>query len=401
MPSQRVQAVVAGHICLDMIPTFETAEAGLDALLTPGKLVEMGPLTTATGGAVSNTGLALHRLGVPCRLMGKVGNDLVGRAILDIIRAADPELAEGMIVEGGLASSYTVVISPPGVDRIFLHCPGANDTFGADDIDYDQLSGARLFHFGYPPLMRRMFLDGGAELSTLLSRVKERGLTTSLDMARPDPASEAGKADWPHILQRALPYVDVFLPSFDETLFMLDRPRFDRMTQQGRPGDPNAQADAALLADLAGQLLHMGAAVVGLKLGTQGLYLRTSPDREKIAAIGPCAPADTAVWTDRELLAPCFEVQVVGATGSGDCTIAGFLAGLLHGLSPERVMAAAVAVGACNVEQADATSGVPTWPALQQRIQPGWTRRPVTLSLPGWRWDEVENLWTGPADGSH
>ncbi|UCC69844.1 MAG: carbohydrate kinase family protein, partial [Armatimonadota bacterium] len=232
-----------------MIPTFETAEAGLDALLTPGRLIEMGPLTTATGGPVSNTGLALHRLGVPCKLMGKVGDDLVGSAILDILRAAAPELAEGMIVERGLATSYTVVISPPGVDRIFLHCPGANDTFGADDIDYDQLSGARLFHFGYPPLMRRMFLDGGAELSALLHRVKERGLTTSLDMARPDPASEAGKANWRHILQRALPHADVFLPSFDETLFMLDRPRFDRMAQQGRSGDLNAQADAALLAD--------------------------------------------------------------------------------------------------------------------------------------------------------
>ncbi|UCC68978.1 MAG: carbohydrate kinase family protein, partial [Armatimonadota bacterium] len=193
---------------------------------------------------------------------------------------------------------------------------------------------------------------------------------------------------------------DVFLPSFDETLFMLDRPRFDRMAQQGRSGDLNAQADAALLADLADELLHMGAAIVGLKLGTQGLYLRTSPEREKIAATGPCAPADAAAWADRELLAPCFEVRVVGATGSGDCTIAGFLAGLLHGLSPERVMTAAVAVGACSVERADATSGLPTWPAVQQRIQSGWTRRPVTISLPGWRWDDGEDLWTGPADGT-
>jgi len=398
LSSRQADVVVAGHICLDIIPTFEGPEVTLDSLLTPGKLIHMGPLTTATGGPVSNTGLALHRLGVPCKLMGKLGDDLVGRAVLDILRAVDPALAEGMIVEKGHPSSYTVVISPPGVDRVFLHCPGANDTFGADDVAYDQLSGARLFHFGYPPLMRRIFSDDGAELTTLLGRVKERGLTTSLDMARPDPTSEAGKANWRRILERALPYVDVFLPSFDETLFMLDRPRFDHMAQQNQSGDLNAQADAALLRELAGQLLNMGATIIALKLGTQGLYLRTSPDREKIAAIGPCAPTDPAAWTNRELLAPCFEVKVVGTTGSGDCTIAGFLAGLLHGLSPEQVMTAAVAVGACNVEQADATSGVPTWSVLQQRIKSAWRRRPVALSLPGWHWEETQNVWNSPQD---
>jgi len=191
LSSQQARVVVAGHICLDMIPAFEVETTTLADLLTPGKLIKTGPLTTATGGSVSNTGLALHRLGVPCKLMGKVGDDLVGRAIIDIVRAVGPELAEGMIVEKGHPSSYTVVINPPGVDRIFLHCPGANDTFGADDVDYDQLSGPRLFHFGYPPLMRRMFIDGGVELSTLLRRAKERGITTSLDMARPDPASDS------------------------------------------------------------------------------------------------------------------------------------------------------------------------------------------------------------------
>ncbi len=398
MPSRQPDVVVAGHICLDIIPAFGNAEITLHSLLSPGKLTHMGPLTTATGGPVSNTGLALHRLGVPCRLMGKVGDDLVGRAILDIVRAVAPQLAQGMIVEKGPPSSYTIVISPPGVDRIFLHCPGANDTFGADDVDCQQLSGARLFHFGYPPLMRRIFSDGGAELATLLRRVKERGLTTSLDMARPDPASEAGRADWRQILARALPHVDAFLPSFDETLFMLDRPRFDHIARRGPSDDFNAQADAALLRQLADQLLSMGAAIVALKLGTQGLYLRTAPDRERIAAIGPCAPADPAAWADRELLVPCFEVKAVGTTGSGDCTIAGFLAALLHGLSPEQVMTAAVAVGACNVERADATSGVPTWPALQQRLQSAWRRRPLALSLPAWRWDQEDAVWRGPED---
>ena len=48
----------------------------------PGRLLQIGPATFSTGGPVSNTGLALHRLGIATRLMGKVGDDLLGQAAL-------------------------------------------------------------------------------------------------------------------------------------------------------------------------------------------------------------------------------------------------------------------------------------------------------------------------------
>src|SRR5437660_4185234 len=81
------EAVVAGHICLDVIPIL-TRGAGETTRATwflPGQTVEAGPVIFATGGAVSNTGLALHKLGVSTRLMGKVGADLFGQAILQIV----------------------------------------------------------------------------------------------------------------------------------------------------------------------------------------------------------------------------------------------------------------------------------------------------------------------------
>ncbi len=389
------EVVVAGHICLDVIPPFGERASG-ETFLTPGSLITVGPAITSTGGPVSNTGLALHRLGVPARLMGKVGDDLFGQAILDLLRADDPELARGMIVEHGESTSYTVVISPPGVDRVFLHSPGANDTFRAGDVDMQRVQGARLFHFGYPPLMRCMYLDAGAELADLMRRVKDAGLTTSLDMAYPDPASEAGQVDWSAVLARALPHVDVFLPSLDETLFMLDRPRFDELSRQA-DGDLAARVDGGLLADLAGRLLEMGAGVVGLKLGRQGLYVRTA-SRERIETMGACAPPDPASWAGRELLTPCFRVEVAGTTGSGDATIAGFLAGLLRGLPLEDVMTAAVAVGAFNVEQADAVSGIKSWDTVQARIAAGWGRLPVDLRLDRWTHDPHRELWAGPHD---
>jgi sugar/nucleoside kinase (ribokinase family) len=169
------EVVVAGHICIDIIPTLPDRGAGKSALPAPGELMHVGPAPSATGGVVSNTGLALHRLGVRTRLMGKVGDDLFGRAILDVLRSHDEHLTEGMIVDPDVQSSYTIVISPPGQDRSFLHCAGANDTFGADDLDVRQLAGARIFHFGYPPLMLRMHSDGGMELAELMRRARGHG----------------------------------------------------------------------------------------------------------------------------------------------------------------------------------------------------------------------------------
>lgn len=386
--SERRWVVVCGHICLDVIPTFGAGEVGLADLLVPGKLVDVGPAVIATGGAVSNTGLALHRLGVPARLMGKVGDDLFGHAILEVVRRHDPALAEGMIVSAEASSSYTIVVNPPGVDRVFLHCPAANDSFGADDVPYHALSDVRLFHFGYPPLMRRMYQDCGSELESLFRRVKATGTVTSLDMARPDPASAAGRAPWAKILTRVLPHVDLFPPSLDETLFMLDRQRFEAL----EAGD--LQPDGALLGDLAARLLDLGAAAVALKLGIEGLYLRTGA-ADKLAALSEMIAVEA--WAGRELLAPCFRADVVGTTGSGDCTVAGFLAGLVHGLSPEETMTSAVAVGACSVEAADATSGVRTWEEVQRRVGGGWPRREAGLSLPGWEWNG--RVWRGPNDG--
>src|SRR5260370_18175509 len=52
------EAVVAGHICLDVIPTLV---AGGEVFM-PGQTVEAGPAVFSTRGPVSNTGLALHHL---------------------------------------------------------------------------------------------------------------------------------------------------------------------------------------------------------------------------------------------------------------------------------------------------------------------------------------------------
>ena len=130
----------------------------------------------STGGAVSNVGLALHRLGLPVRLVARIGNDPLGRLIVERVREHGRERCRRAWPRSeGEVTSYTVVINPPGIDRIFFHCPGANDTFTDADVSDEVLDGAALFHFGYPPLMRQIWSDGGVRLERLFARAKARG----------------------------------------------------------------------------------------------------------------------------------------------------------------------------------------------------------------------------------
>lgn len=395
----KFSAVVAGHVCLDVIPALDHMAEGVFAdLFRPGHLINVGPALFSTGGPVSNTGLALVRLGVPTRLVARVGADPFGSIVQSLVQQFDAPDASGGLVQGlvtdeAVPTSYTIIINPPGMDRIFLHCPGANDHFSAQDVDLDLAAQAGLFHFGYPPIMRRMYLSGGAELAEVFRRVKATGVTTSLDMSFPDPASESGQVNWREILQVTLPNVDLFLPSFEEILFMLRRTMFERAPG----GSVSGLLSPALLADLSDELMEMGARMVMIKLGSRGAYLRTA-GLDRLQGMGRAAPEDLVSWANQALWAPCFRVDVVGTTGSGDATIAGFLSALLRDFSPRQALTTAVAVGACNVEAADALSGLRSWEDTLARIRAGWQRLSVTLAAPGWSWDEEDQIWVGPAN---
>ncbi len=376
------EIVVAGHICLDVIPELSEAPS-----VRPGGTIEIGASAVSTGGPVGNVGLALHRLGVPVRLMGKIGDDMFGREVLRVLSERDPRLAEGMIVVPSETTSYSLVVSPPGIDRTFLHCPGANSTFGLADVPLDRLGEARILHFGYPPLMRRLYTDGGVELHALFAALRARDRIVSLDVCEPDPRSDAGAVDWAAFLARVLPMVDVFAPSLEDLRRMLGLV-------------PHATIDLAELRALAERLLALGPSVLAVKLGDQGLYVRTSGDGVGLERLCGRLALDATAWRDREVLAPCFRARrVAGTTGSGDCTIAGFLAALLRREDPVTAATSANAVGACSVEAPDATSGVPPWADVAARLAPGWPRLPVTVMLgdaAAWQQDAYGTLFDPP-----
>jgi sugar/nucleoside kinase (ribokinase family) len=367
-------------------------------LFQPGGLVEMGPVTLSTGGPVSNTGINLRTLGMRVELMGKIGDDALAESLLQLL--AERGLEKSMARVPGEQTSYTIVLAPPGVDRMFLHCPGANDTFSAQDVDYDAVSRARLFHLGYPPVMKRLYREDGAELAEIYRRVKALdGVTTSLDMALPDPASEAGRADWRLVLENVLPYVDVFLPSAEEILFMLDRDRFlaerERASAEGRTLIDAMTGDD--LSSLGDRLLDLGVRVACIKCGERGLYARTA-GRELIDAVPALNGGNLASdWAACEYWHAALRVDSVGsATGSGDAAIAGFLASMLRGLSLEDSLGMANAVGASNVTAVDALSGVKSWEETRDRLNRGWMPADLEVKGAGWRAIDRRRLWAGP-----
>jgi len=364
------KVISAGHICLDITPVFPAGKQydQLSSLLIPGKLIQMGAADVHTGGSVANTGLALKLLGCDVTLMGKVGDDAFGMMIRNIL---DRYGAGGLLVDPESSTSYSVVLAVPGMDRVFLHHPGANDTFSGEDIPDELPEDAALFHFGYPPLMRRIWENDGAGLTSLFRRIKEKGIATSLDLAAVDPHSPAGHADWEKILSGVLPWVDFFEPSFEELCWMLDRERYDRLASDSRDMTDGLDPETEAL-PLAERLLSMGCRIVMIKCGTSGILLR-SAGREAVSGVGSRLELNADKWCDQRVLQPCFKADIVrSGTGAGDTSIAAFLAAVLSGREPAACAALASAEGACCVTAYDALSGLKPLEELEERIRRGW-----------------------------
>ncbi|MBQ8598158.1 MAG: carbohydrate kinase family protein [Lachnospiraceae bacterium] len=372
--SQKKKIIAAGHICLDITPVFPDKKiTKLDTLLSPGKLVQTGAADVHTGGSVANTGLALKILGADVSLMGKIGCDAFGDMICNILKKYDAD--RHMIRSKEESTSYSVVLAIPGIDRIFLHNPGANGTFCSKDIDTKALEDAALFHFGYPTLMRAMYENDGQELISLMKTVKEAGLSTSLDMAAVDADSEAGQVEWHSILKKLLPYVDFFVPSVEELCFMLDKARFKEWQQRAEGKDItevlDIQRDVKPLADIC---MSYGAKVLLIKCGAPGIYYRTA-DRQTLETVGERIALDSSVWAEKEgFEASYVPDRVLSGTGAGDTSIAAFLAAVLNGESPEEAMHLATAAGASCVTAYDALSGLKSLEELKAKIKAGWKK---------------------------
>jgi len=384
--------LVAGGICIDITPDLSSVPAEkFLTLLQPGKLISAKGLSVSTGCAVANVGLTLSRLGVPVRMIGKVGDDLFGMAMRDILSGEVPSAYDDLVIDSSSSTSYSIILNPPGFDRTFIHSNGANEGFYASDIPLKALQWADLFQFGYPSLMRSVYRADGAELVSILQKARRAGLSTSVDFSLPDPTTPAGEVDWPLVLANSLPLVDVFVPSVEELTFLLKRETYNRIND-----DPSASfidlVTPELCFELSEQVLDYGVKIVLIKIGERGLYLRTAgPELWK--RVGRGLDRLNTDWYSRELWAPAFSVEVRTTNGAGDAAIAGFLSSLVQGVDPVTALQMSAAVGAYRVEGKGQAGDLPTWEAIYERVKAGWQTLPLDLTPYHWQLNPTNGIW--------
>lgn len=257
-----------------------------------------------TGGCTLNAARVLHKLGVPVRLSGLVGDDSLGELLLSEIGRAGMETS-GLKRRRGAATSSSIVLVSSSGERSFFHCPGATAEMTLADIDERDLEWADILH-----------LAGTCELNSLdiaafLKRAKELGKIVSLDVDY-DPLGR-----WGERVKPWLRYLDYFLPSRKEGAAISGRSEIDEILEF---------------------FAESGVKTTVLKLGKDGCIAR-APDA-------------------RTLRHPAFKVQVVDATGAGDAFVGGLLAGVCEERPLEECLRMGCAAGALTVTALGASAGV-------------------------------------------
>jgi sugar/nucleoside kinase (ribokinase family) len=298
--SRQADVLCAGIIVADHV------SSPITHLPAAGELVMADQLLLTIGGCAANTAVDLVKMGVSAAVVGRVGGDLFGRIVADLLHQQGVDVS-ALTVSPGADTSQTLIINVAGQDRRFIHTFGANGEFSAADIPLDQVKRCRVLYLGGYLLMPRVRQD---DLIPVFAAARQAGARTVLDVATPGPA------DYLSRLERLLPYVDVFLPNNHEA---------ELITGQT---DPLRQAEL---------FQRLGAATAVITLGSDGAVL---------------------VSRNLRLRAGVYSVPFVDGSGGGDAFDAGYICGLLQDQGPEDCLRLASALGASCVRAIGTTPGV-------------------------------------------
>ncbi len=287
--------VVADHVC--------TPIAHLPAA---GELVMADGMLLTLGGCAANAAVDLVKMGVGAAVVGRVGGDLFGRIVADLLRHHGVDVS-ALMVSSNRDTSQTLIVNVAGQDRRFIHTFGANADFRAADIPRERLARCQVLYLGGYLLMPKVLQE---ELIPIFAQARKLGVKTVLDVAAPGPA------DYLPRLEKLLPHVDVFLPNQHEGELI--------------SGEKDSLRQAEFFQSLGSgtTVITMGGA--GAVLVQKGLRLR----------------------------AGVYPIAFVDASGGGDAFDAGFIFGLLHGFDPADCLRVASALGASCVRAIGTTPGV-------------------------------------------
>lgn len=300
--------------------TADVIAETVDRLPDSGKLNHVDSIRLFSGGCAMNVCIDLSKLGAAAAAVGLVGRDAFGRFLIYELEKNKVDVCGMRVTDDARTSASVVLVNSDG-ERSFLHDMGASSVFASNDVDDRILENSKIVFVGGSLLMPTFDGEGCAEV---LRRAREFGKTTVLDVAWDD------NGRWMDALAPCLPYVDYFIPSVEEAEMLSGKT------------DQDEQANV---------FFSFGVKVVVIKLGDRGCYLRKSGD-------------------DKGMYFPSFDrIRASDTTGAGDAFCAGFLYGLLSGMTEEECCVLANAVGAHCVMATGATTSIPTYKNVRDFIE--------------------------------
>ena len=284
--------IVADHVCTP-----------ISHLPAAGELVMADRLLLTLGGCAANTAVDLAKMGVNSAVAGRVGADLFGRIVADM-------LAEAKVTTAALKAvpdqdtSQTLIVNVAGQDRRYIHTFGANAGFHASDIDP---AGCKVLYVGGFLLMKELT---GAQLAQVFAAARAKGVKTFLDVVTPPGM------DYMAQLKPVLPHTDVFKPNADES--------------RAITGESDTRRQAKIFRDL-------GAKTAIISRGNDGALLINDEGTYRSGV---------------------YPIEFVDGSGGGDAFDAGFIYGMLNGMGTEDCLRYASALGASCVRAIGTTPGV-------------------------------------------
>lgn len=287
--------IVADHVC-----------SPITHLPGAGELVMADSMLLTIGGCAANAAVDLVKMGVQTAVVGRVGTDVFGRVVADLLEDAGVDVANLRTSEKA-ETSQTLIVNVQGQDRRFIHTFGANAEFSAADLPLELVTSCRVLYVGGYLLMKSL---KGAELAKVFAAARKAGAKTVLDVVTP------GQGDYLPWLEPLLPHTDVFLPNSHEAQLITG------------DHDPLRAAET---------FHKMGAGTAVITMGGDGSVLVNDKMR---------------------LRAGVYPVDFVDGSGGGDAFDAGYIFGLLNGMDTKDCLRYASALGASCVRAVGTTPGV-------------------------------------------
>lgn len=237
----RFDVTALGEMLIDFTP-YGTSETGRN-------LFEQNP-----GGAPANVVVSLSRLGQRTAFIGKVGEDMHGKLLIDTLKENQVE-TKGMITDPDTFTTLAFVTLADGERSFsFARKPGADTQLRADEVDISILKNSYIFHFGSLSLT-----DEPARSATLLAiqEAKKAGALISYDPNYRAPLWK-NEATAKERMRSVIPMVDIMKISDEETLLLTDEE------------DPEAAADV---------LLSKGVRCAVVTEGKKGAVMKTKAFR--------------------------------------------------------------------------------------------------------------------------